>query len=155
MTHVEENDALASQIINALPERSAGFSWWSRAWAPSLAMIAVVITAAIVWGTRETQQRAATASPLAAQPIAKVTPLMASVREAEPNRTMPLERLEPLEPLELPTMDFDRSLPAVGAPEALVMPSLAPEALEASEGLVLKPLAIADLPLTAESNPPR
>jgi hypothetical protein len=155
MVRVEENDVLATQIVNALPERASWFGWLFHSWAPRLAMIAVVVAAGIVWGNRKpapTPQPNPLASTMSAiGPVA----LVAAVREAEPNRTMPLEPVEPLEPLEPSSMDFDRSLPAIAPVVSLNFDSLAPDALPASEGLVLESLVIADLPLTAEPISPR
>jgi hypothetical protein len=114
----------------------------------------------IVWGSRKPAslpQLDPLASTMSAiEPVAFV----AVVREAEPNRTMPLEPLEPLEllePLESSesSEDFDRSLPAIVAMEALTIDALAPANLTEEAPLTLTPLAIADLPLTAESNSPR
>jgi hypothetical protein len=154
LVHVKENDALATQIINALPERVSWFGWLFHSWAPRLAMIAIVAVAGIVWGNRTpatTPQLDPLASTLTVpQPVV----LVASVREAEPNRTMPLEHLEPLERME-PSADFDRSLAAVAAPGVLTIESLSPASLPAEDALAIAPLAIADLALTAESFPPR
>ena len=151
MVRVEENAALASQIINALPERVSWFGWLFHSWAPRLAMIAIVVAAGIVWGNRKpspTQPIPLASTMSAIEPVTFV----AAVREAEPNRTMPLEPVEPLRPS---SMDFDRSLPALAGVASLNFDSLAPDALPASEGLVLESLVIADLPLTAEPISPR
>jgi hypothetical protein len=158
LTHVDDNAALAARIISALPERVAWFGWLFRSWAPRLALIAVVV-AGIVWGSRVREVSAPDASPIASsQPITTPTVLVASVREAAPNRTMPLElleRLEPLEPSERmePTADFERSLAAIAAPESLVLGALAPTVLPASERMIVEPLALTDLPLTADFSP--
>jgi hypothetical protein len=155
MVRVEENDALASQIVDALPERASWFGWLFHSWAPRLAMIAIVVAAGIVWGNRKPAtmpQLDPLASTLtAAQPVAFV----ATVREAVPTRTMPLEPVEPLQPLEPSKVDFDRSLPSIVTVASLELDSLAPAPLPSSEGLVLEPLVIADLPLTAEPISPR
>ena len=153
MVHVEENDVLATQIVNALPERASWFGWLFHSWAPRLAMVAMVIAAGIVWGNR-TPATIPQLNPLAStltaiEPVA----LVATVREAEPSRTMPLEPVERLEPMEPSRIDFERSLPAIAAVASLNLDSLAPDALPASEGLMLESLVIADLPLTAEFSP--
>jgi hypothetical protein len=157
MVHVTENDALATQIIHALPERVSWFGWLFHSWAPRLAMIAIVVVAGIVWGNR-TPPPTPQLDPLAStRTVPQPVVLVASVREAEPNRTMPLERVAPLERMErlISAADFDRSLPAIGAVASLDFDSLAPASLPASEGLVLESLVIADLPLTAEPISPR
>jgi len=63
--------------------------------------------------------------------------------------------VEPVEPVELAKVDFDRSLAAVAAPGDLAIELLSPESLPAEDALAIAPLAIADLALTAESFPPR
>jgi hypothetical protein len=155
MVRVEENDALASQIINALPERASWFGWLLHSWAPRLAMIAIVVAAGIVWGNRKPAPTPQL-NPLAGtQTVPQPVVFVASVREAQPNRTMPVELVEPLEPMELSRIDFDRSLAAIAAPEVLAVESLSPESLPVENALAIAPLAIADLALTAESFPPR
>jgi hypothetical protein len=158
LTRVEDNDALAVQIINALPERVSWFGWLFHAWAPRLAMIAIVVAAGMVWGSRR-EVSTPGASPLASsQPVATPVALVAPVREAAPDRTMPLEhleRLELVEPLESERSDFDRSLPAIAAMRSLELEPLAPASLPEDALLTLEPLAIADLPLTAETVSPR
>ena len=157
MTQVDDNDALASQIVNALPERSIGFGWLFRSWAPGLAMIAVVIAAGIVWSNRGTPESSPIASPIAGAPNTEVTPLVASVREAEPNRTLPLEPVEPLEPLELSLepskTDFEHSLPSIAAVASLELEVIAPATLPEDAPLTLAPLAIADLPMAENISP--
>ena len=155
LTRVDENDALAAQIINALPARVTWFGWLSHSWAPRLAMIAVIVAAGMVWSTRR-EASTPVASPLASsRPIAAPTVLVAAVREAEPIRTMPLEPLEPLEPVETRLGDHERSLPALDALSALALDALAPVSLPEDAPLTLAPLAITELPLTPESISPR
>jgi hypothetical protein len=154
MVHVTENDALATQIIHALPERVSWFGWLFHSWAPRLAMIAIVVVAGIVWGNR-TPSTTSQLDPLAStRTVPQPVVFVASVQEAEPNRTMPLERVAPLERME-PSADFDRSLAAVAAPGDLAIELLSPESLPAEDALTIAPLAIADLALTAEFFPPR
>ncbi len=138
--------ALAAQIITALPERVTWFGWLLHSWAPRLAMIAVVVAAGIVWGSRGQEVSPAGASAIvSALPITTHTVLVTAVREAEPNRTMPLEHLEPLERMEPDEPIFEFSLAAIAAPEALGVGSLSPAELPAEDALVIAPLAIADL----------
>lgn len=150
LTRVDDNAALAAQIITALPERVTWFGWLFHSWAPRLAMIAVVVAAGMVWGSRGQTVRAPDLSPIVStRPITTPTVLVTAVREAEPNRTMPLEDLEPLERME-PAADFEFSLPAIAAPDALSVSVLAPESLAGAEALSLAPLTIAELSLTEE-----
>jgi hypothetical protein len=59
-----------------------------------------------------------------------------------------------MEPLGLDGPDFDRSLPAIDAMTALIVNDVTPGELAAPAALVLEPIVIADLPLTAESFSP-
>jgi len=68
---------------------------------------------------------------------------------------LPLERLEPLEPVELPKADFEHSLPSIAAVAALQLEVIAPATLPEDATLTLEPLALADLPLTADPISPR
>lgn len=155
LTHVDDDPAIASRIVNSLPERAGWLGWLFHSWAPRLAMIAIVVASGIVWSSRP-EVPSPISTPLAsAPPVTTPAALVASVREAEPDRTMPLEHLERLEPVELSRVDFDRSLPAIAAVRSLELDSLAPVSLPEDAPLTLEPLAIADLPLTAESIPPR
>ena len=51
--------------------------------------------------------------------------------------------------------DFDRSLPALETVDALMLTDVTPRELPASPALELAPIGVTDLPLTAESFPPR
>jgi hypothetical protein len=153
MTRVEDNEAFAARILAALPDRSP----WTLHWLmPRLAMIAIILTAGVVWGYRRPQSIAPVASPIASVPtVSRPTALVAAVRELGTNRTKPVEPLERLEPLERASVDHERSLPSIAAVAALDIDSLAPGSLPEDAPLTLAPLAIADLPLTAESISPR
>jgi hypothetical protein len=155
LSHVEDDPQFASRIVMALPERVTWFGWLMQSWAPRLAMVAVLVGAVIVWGNRSSEDVRSVEALASSQPMKTPVALTAGVRTVEPRRTKLLEPLKPLEPLEPVTADFDRSLEAIAAPEAIVLRSLAPDALPASEGLVLAPLALESLPLTDDSFPPR
>ena len=155
MTRVEHDDAIASHIVSALPERSIWTAWLFQSWAPRLAMIAVVIAAGLAWGGRAARDNTSEVAPLAGPHQHAVAVAYAStVREhLEPNRTLPLEPVEPLEPLE-PRVDFEHSLPSIAAVATLELEAIAPASLPEDAPLTLAPLAIADLP-AAESISPR
>jgi hypothetical protein len=151
LTRVSDDDELAQRIVNALPERVTWFGWLLHSWAPRLAMVAVVVAASGIIGGNRREVSTPDVSPLASsQPITTPLPLAASVRAAAPNRTMPLERLQPAEPPEPSRSDFDRSLPSIGEVAALSIDSLVPASLPEDAPLTLRPLAIVELPLTAE-----
>jgi hypothetical protein len=156
MTHVDDDPALASRIVAALPERVSWFGWLFHSWAPRLALVAVVVASGWLWNRVATP---AVVTPLPAvariQPVRMPTTVVATAAP-EPNRTKPLEPLELLEPV-APSkpLDHERSLPPIEAPAALALVSLASVSLPEDAPLTLAPLAIADLPLTAESISPR
>lgn len=136
MTSVPADDALAARILDSLPPRST----WSLQWLmPRLAVLAMVVVAATTWTLRETTVEL---TPLAASAKPLMTELHAPMK-AEPNRTKPLERLEPVEPLEL-RRDHDFAL------AALAVDSLDPVPLPDGDSLIVAPLEIADLPLTSD-----
>jgi hypothetical protein len=159
MVQVREDDELASRIARALPQRSSRFQWLL----PQLAAITVVAIAVGVWMLRDDTAR----SPhLPSSDVVAVIDVPITVVAVEPGtalRTSPVELLEPLEPLEplkpLEPLDGDadheRSLPAIEAVTALAVSDLSPGELPEAPALQLEPIAIADLPLTAESFPPR
>ena len=155
MVRVADADDLASKIISALPERVTWFGWLTHSWVPRLAMIAVVVASGIVWGNRREVSTPGTSPLASSQAIVAPTALVASVKEAAPSRTTTLEPLELLAPLEPERVDHERSLPAISAVASLEFDSLATVSLPEDAPLTLAPLAIADLPLTAESISPR
>lgn len=147
LTRVEDDPHLASRIAMSLPERSAAsFGWWAL----RLAMIAVMIAAGIVWGNRAGSDPRG-AEPLAASNVALApAPLMAAVAELEPNRTQPVEPLEPLEPLEPAAPDHEFGLTPVAPPLELGIAALTPRDLPAERPLTIAPLALSELPLSAD-----
>lgn len=160
MVQVRDDQDLALRIASALPERSSRFSWL----VPQFAAIAAFAIAAVVWTTRGP----ATPALLRSSDVVAVMTVPNTVAAVEPgtaSRTLPLESafarhisgelrrdrpLEPWNPLEpLEPLDHERSLPA------LAMSDVAPDELPATSALMLAPIDITDLPLTAESFPPR
>jgi len=163
MVQVRDDEDLAMRIASALPERSSRFhlraarfggqvSWLI----PQFAAIAFAIAAG-VWMLRDTSTPSL--SPLPSSDVVAVIGVPNTVVAVEPGtvfRTQPVELLEPVEPVEpLNSPDFDRSLAPIAPMTALVVSDLSPSELPATPALELEPIAIADLPLTAESFPPR
>ena len=156
MVAVSHDGELTMRIATALPERRSRLRWLM----PQLAAIGAIAIAAFVWTTRNN-----TAPAIATLPSAKHTPMTGlanAVAATEPGtafRTLPLELLEPLERMEPPvrmsTGDHERALPPIEAVSALVVRDLAARELPATPALELAPIEITDLPLTAESFPPR
>lgn len=154
MVQVREDEDLAIRIASALPERSSRLGWLI----PQFAAITAFVIAAGVWMLRDSSTPLL--SPLPSSDVVAVIAVPNTVVAVEPGtalRTKPLEQLEhlePMEPLGLDGPDFDRSLPAIDAMTALIVNDVTPDELPASPALVLAPIAIADLPMTAESFPP-
>ena len=152
LTRVVEDDALAARIANALPERSP---WLLRSWIPRLAITAGLAALAIAVVLRTFDERSTNVlrTENAGAPFVELRAAVEPTAvEPEPiGRRTTVERSSNFGRT---TEDFERSLAAIAAPKAIVLSSLSPEALEASEGLVLAPLRIADLPLTAENDFP-
>ena len=150
LTRVEDNGALAAQIIGALPARTSRLRWLI----PQFAAIGAIVIAGLVWTTRNTPRARAT---LPSANLAPTTGFANAVAANEPGTALgtlpvePLQRVEPLEPL---GGDHERSLPAIAALRSLDFDSLAPVSLPEGAPLTLEPLAIADLPLTADSLSP-
>jgi hypothetical protein len=162
MVHVRDDEDLALRIASALPERSSRFhlraarfggqvSWLI----PQFAAIAAFAIGVVLWTTRDT-------APPSLLPSSDVVAVMAvpnTVVASAPGtvfRIQPLEplvHLEPVEPLDRP--DFDRSLAPIAPMTALVVTDVAPGELAPTPELLLAPLVIADLPLTAESFSPQ
>ena len=157
LTHVEDDAVFASRVIASLPERTTWFGWLTHAWAPRLAMIAMIVVAAVLWNNRRRTESPAGSQLLASVPtVSEPSTFVASASREPlaPLRTRLLGPLEPVEPLE-PRSDFDRSLPAVVSPVAIDVASLKTGALPAEDSLSLPSLVVADLPLTAETFPQR
>jgi hypothetical protein len=156
MVAVPDNGELTQRIVAALPERTSRLRWLI----PQFAAIGALVIAALIWttGNDNTPESAMLPSSIGTSVIAFAIPVAAN----EPGtalRTMPLERLERVARMEprvaAESVDHERSLPAIAALRSLDFDSLAPVSLPEDAPLTLEPLAIADLPLTADSFSPR
>ena len=176
MTAVPDDDQLTQRIVASLPERSSRFRLRAARFGgqvgwliPQFAAITAFAIAAVVWTLRDpvtppllpsSDVVAVMAVPntvvaFAPGTVFRTRPLesaFARLSSGELRRDRPLEHLEPVEPLD---GDFDRSLPPIEAMSALVVSDLDPDALPGAPALVLAPIAITELPLTAESFSPR
>ena len=155
MVAVPDDGELALRIVTALPERTSRLRWLI----PQLAAIGAIVVAALIWTTRNN-----TAPALGTLPseVAPIVGLASAVTENEPgtvSRTLPLEHMESLEPMEpvvqTAGVDHERALSPIEAVSALVVTDVAPSELPETPALELAPIEITDLPLTAESFPPR
>ena len=159
MVAVPDDPEMVARIISALPERSSRLGWLI----PQFAVLGAIVIAAVVWSTRE---RPTSPAVLPSTQIAAATALPGVITPREPGtafRTLPSEHpelsepsepTEPLEPLRFGS-DFERSLPALEIADTLMVSDVTPSELPASPALELAPIGVPDLPLTAESFPPR
>jgi hypothetical protein len=150
MVAVPDDPEMVARIIGALPERSSRRGWLI----PQFAALGAIVIAAVVWSTRE---RPASPAVLPSTEIAPATALPGVITPREPGtafRTLPSEHPEPSEPLPL-SSDFERSLPSLEIADTLMVSDVTPTELPASPALELAPIGVPDLPLTAESFPPR
>ena len=156
LTHVDDDPALASRIVSALPERSGWlpYGWVSRFAVGAVAALTIAGGAALVvqrsFNEGSTKvlrvENAGTAVVELAGPVTGKAPGTPIVEPSpNPRRTI----VEP----SAKSLDFDRSLLALAALETLGVGSLAPDNLPAEDALAIAPLAVADLPLTAEFSP--
>jgi hypothetical protein len=155
LTRVEQDDAFAQRIVNALPERSP--TYW---WAPRLAFTAALAIGVSLVVLRTFDERSTDvlrtenpSAPMAAYPAAAANRTAVEL-ELIVRRTI----VEPPQNDRRTTVDvpdFDRSLEAIDALGALSLASVAPSVLPEDAPLTLPPLAIEELPLTAETISPR
>jgi hypothetical protein len=143
---VDDDPDLALRIASALPDRSSRFGWLI----PQLAAFSAIAIAAVVWSLAEQPASVAVLPSTDMEALSAFPP--ATVREpGTALRTTPLERMEPVEPVELlepSAVDFERALPA------LELSAIGLEALATAEPLALSPIEIGELPLTAETIAP-
>ena len=154
LTKVSDDDGLSARILAALPDR-APIYWW----APRLAITSVLAIGALLVVLRPFSERSTDVlrtgviSSAAVELAAAVPEHRTTVEAALIVRRTIVE--PPQNDRGTDVVDFDRSLPAIVAMNTLQLDSLTPSALPEDAPLTLAPLAIADLPLTAESISPR
>ncbi len=150
MMAVAEDDGFAQRIASALPERPA----WSWHWLmPRLAITAAIVagvSAVVIKNGHTTLQPAVQPAVQAVAQIVQPTvqpAVQANVRRSFRTNVQPNDRLN--------DRDNEHSLPALETASVPAFDSLAPMSLPEDAPLTLEPLAIADLPLTAETNSER
>jgi hypothetical protein len=163
LTHMTEDEGLALRIVNQLPERATWLGWLFHSWAPRLAVgVLAVGTALVVLRTFDDRSPDVLRTENAGLPTVVASPIVEPAPDvrrtiAEPSqivrRTIVERPQNDRRTLDAP--DFERSLPPIAAVRALEFDSLAPVSLPEDAPLTVAPLAIADLPLTAESDFPR
>lgn len=155
MVAVLDDDGMTLRIVSALPERTSGWRWLL----PQLAAIGAIVLAALVWTTRQSTAPAMAALPSSATaPIIELASAAAAREPGTAVRTMPLERVELLGPLEpraarVPAAsgDHERALPALEAFSSLSVTAAQTSDIALPEAIGLASIEIADLKLTAES----
>jgi hypothetical protein len=155
LTRVEQDDELLARIVARLPRRSSSLGWLLGAWAPRLAIVA--LGAIAITGVLAPLEDPSTAVLRTENANLPTVQLRASIEPVVPNRTKPLERLEPPErpePLvQVTVADHEFALPAIAAVAPLALDNLMPASMSAAAPLTLAPLAIVELPLTADFSP--
>jgi hypothetical protein len=154
MVVVPDDSEMVARIVSALPERSSRLGWLI----PQFAALGAIVIAAVVWSTPE---RPASPAVLPSTQIAAAAALPGVITPREPGTAVrtpssePSEPSEPSDPLEPLRSDFERSLPSLEIVDSLTVSDVTPSELPASPALELTPIGVPDLPLTAESFPPR
>ena len=148
MVAVPDDGEMTLRIVSALPERTSRLRWLI----PQLAAIGALVIVALVWTMRNesTPGIAMLPSPAGTSMIGLANAVAADA-PGTASRTMPLEGLEHLDRMEPLDGDHDRALLPIEAVAALVVPSLSPVDIPATELLTIAPIAVSDLPMTAES----
>lgn len=141
LTHVDEDPMFAQRIVASLPERRTWFGWLAGHPAlAALSVVAVVVTAAAVWSSRERS-----ADPLANHSRAELSALVATVQPVEPVITEEVTVVRRPVVVALLQPDHERGL------ESLTVGSLVADAVPDEATLMLTPLSLTELPLTAET----
>ena len=155
LIRVAEDDTLAARIANALPDRSP---WLLHSWIPRLAITAMLAAGLSYVVLRPFSDR----STDVLRSAVLSSPTVELATAAPEHRTIvevPLivhrTTVERSSNVRRTTEDFDRSLAAIAAPLPLALGAVEPSDLPGQSPLIVAPLAIADLSLTAENNVPR
>jgi acyl-CoA synthetase (AMP-forming)/AMP-acid ligase II len=147
LTQVADDPALAARIVATLPQRRVGLAhgWVARFAVGALATLTIAVVLRTFNGRSTEVLRTEKARTLIVELARTVT--------AEAPGTAIVERLQNRlgTVVEPPAKsDYEFSLNALASPEALGLRSLTTDDLPAEDALAIAPLAIADLPLTAE-----
>ncbi|MEP6782441.1 MAG: hypothetical protein ABI983_02160 [Acidobacteriota bacterium] len=147
MTQVEDDDQFAQRIVGALPERRARW-YWMLAPGFALALLALVVLRSFNGGSTGVLHTENASGPIVAFNALAVTASTVTVEPSlNPRRTIVEPSLNDRRTYVEPP-DYERSLPALEALDALSLPSLAPPALPDALALTVEPLAIAPLAMT-------
>ena len=153
LVRVEDNEGLSTRILASLPDRSP---WLLRSWIPRLAMTAALAAAVSLVALRTFDDRATGALRMksAGGPFVE---FRAAIERTSVGPELIVRRTIVERPKNdrRTIEDFDRSLAKIAALAPLALRTVAPGDLPSQGALVVEPLAIPDLPLTAESISPR
>ena len=157
LTQVDDDPALAARIVAALPQRAGWLAWhWLL---PRLAITTALAGAVTLIVLRPFNDgstgvlRTENARTSIVEMPRTVTPETPGTPIVEPLLTVRRTIVEPSSNVGRTEDDHAFSLAALASPEALGLLSLTTEDLPAEDALAIAPLAIADLPLTAEFSP--
>jgi hypothetical protein len=153
LTHVTEDEGLATRILASLPDRSPWALHW---WMPRLAITAAlgIGVALVVLRMFDDRSTGVLRTENASAPFMEF-------RAAVERTSVEPELNDRRTTVERPSndrrtiADFDRSLEPIASPAVLSFRAVTPSDLPGQGTLVVEPLAIADLPLTAETVSPR
>jgi len=153
MTHVTDDDALATRILASLPDRSP---WHLHAWIPRLAITAMLAAAIsfVVLRTFDDGSTGVLRSASAGGPFVEFRAVIERT-PVEPELIARRTTVERLSNIRRTAEDFERSLDAIAVPAALSLKAVTASELPGQGSLFVEPLTIADLPLTAETISPR
>ena len=174
MTAVEEDDALATRIAAALPDRAAGIPrvWLARLATGALATLAIAVVLRSLDNGATGVGPAKAGDHIASDSVATPDPGHQSANDSEsavgmagvgpvdvePRRVSVVSALRrtsrPRTTVDVDRRDHEFSLAAIAAPEGLAMSPLSPGDLPAEDTLTIAPLEIAELPLSSDF-PPR
>lgn len=153
LTKVTDDDALATRILASLPDRSL---WFLHSWIPRLAITAMLAAAVslVVLRTFEGRSTGVLRTESSSAPFVA---FRAAVERTtvEPKLIVHRTSVERLSNDRRTSADHEHSLLALAPPAVLSLKAVAPSELPGQGLLTVEPLAIADLPLTAETISPR
>jgi hypothetical protein len=158
MTAVREDDLMTARIVSTLPDRSPFGAWLMGAWAPRLAALALVVIGVALWDRNgiegpELPGPATAVRPSLDPALVAFAPVVRPVVPVLPSAFARVTTSELRRDHAEDGVDFDRSLPALGAMSELSLGSLTPRELPAHDALGLAPIEISELALTIESFP--
>ena len=153
LVRVEDNDGLSTRILASLPDRSPWAPHW---WMPRLAITAA-LGIGVALGVLRTFDDGSTGVLRTENASAPVVEFHAAVERTPAELELIVRRtiVERPQNDRRTTADHERSLVAIAPPAVLSLKSVSPSELPGQGALAVEPLAIADLPLTAEAISPR